>query len=99
MSRDKWQKLEKARQLLGLPLQTTRAEIKERYRQLAAKWHPDRAGEVKKMQELNEAYHLLMEYCEHYRIFLAPNDQGADAEEWWFLHFGEDPIWSGKKED
>ncbi|NPB09118.1 MAG: J domain-containing protein [Thermodesulfobacteria bacterium] len=97
MPREKWKKLEEARRLLGLPVQTTRAEIKARYRKLAAEWHPDKTGEREKMQRLNEAYDLLMDYCEHYRVVLAPNDQGADAEEWWYLHFGEDPIWSGKK--
>lgn len=99
MPRDKWQKLEEARKLMGLPLETTRAEIRERYYRLAAKWHPDREGDAAKMQRLNEAYQLLMQYCEHYRISLVPNDRGADEEEWWFLHFGEDPVWSGKKEE
>ncbi|WP_022854143.1 J domain-containing protein [Thermodesulfatator atlanticus] len=99
MPREKWQKIEEARKLLGLPLQTSRAEIRARYRNLAAKLHPDHQGDVKTMQRLNEAYQLLMEYCEHYRIELRPNDRGADAEEWWFLHFGEDPIWRGKKEE
>ncbi len=99
MSKDKWQKLEEARKIMGLPVETTRAEIRARYHFLAAKWHPDRTGDVKLMQRLNEAYQLLMQYCEHYRVSLAPNDQGANPEEWWFLHFGEDPIWGGKKED
>ncbi len=99
MGRDKWRKLEEARQIMGLPVQTSRAEIRERYRKLAAKFHPDRAGDLEKMQKLNEAYNLLMNYCEHYRIELRPNDRGADAEEWWFLHFGEDPVWGKKEED
>lgn len=99
MARDKWQKIEEARRLLGLPPQTSRAEIRRRYRKLASKLHPDHAGEAETMQRLNEAYTLLMDYCEHYRIELRPNDHGADAEEWWFLHFGEDPVWGGKKEE
>ncbi|NPA49226.1 MAG: J domain-containing protein [Thermodesulfobacteria bacterium] len=99
MGRDKWRKLEEARRILELPVQTSRAEIRQRYRKLAARLHPDRAGDLETMQKLNEAYALLMDYCEHYRIELRPNDQGADAEEWWFLHFGEDPVWSGKKEE
>jgi len=99
MPRDKWQKLEEARKVMGLPQETTRAEIRARYHKLATRWHPDKAGDAERMQRLNEAYQLLMQYCEHYRISLAPNDRGADAEEWWFLHFGEDPVWSGKKEE
>ncbi|MBX6424050.1 DnaJ domain-containing protein [Thermosulfurimonas sp. F29] len=93
----KWAKIEEARRLLGLPRETTRAEIRRAYRRLAARYHPDRAGDAEKMRALNEAYRLLMDYCEHYRIELAPNDRGADAAEWWFLHFGEDPVWAGKK--
>ncbi len=65
MGRDKWQRLEEARRLLGLPRQTSRAEIRERYRRLAAKFHPDRAGDAEAMKRLNEAYALLMDYCEH----------------------------------
>ncbi|OAG27631.1 DnaJ domain-containing protein [Thermodesulfatator autotrophicus] len=99
MARNKWQKIEEARKLLKLPLQTTRAEIRARYRKLAAEFHPDKKGDTQSMQRLNEAYHLLMDYCEHYLIDLRPNDQGADAEDWWFLHFGEDPVWRGKKEE
>ena len=94
----KWEKIEKARKILGLPRQTSRAEIREAYRQKAASLHPDRGGNSEQMKALNEAYQLLMEYCDHYRIELAPNDRGAGPEEWWFMHFGEDPVWIGKKE-
>lgn len=97
MSLERWEKLEAARRLLGLPRQTTRAEIREAYRKKAVTLHPDRGGDPQKMKALNEAYQLLMEYCDHYRIELAPNDQGASPEEWWFLHFGEDPVWMGNK--
>ncbi|QJA06183.1 J domain-containing protein [Thermosulfurimonas marina] len=95
----KWRKIEEARRLLGLPRETTRAEIREAYRRLAARFHPDRQGDPERMKALNEAYRLLMDYCDHYRIELSPNDRGASAEEWWFLHFGEDPVWAGKREE
>ncbi|HIE33415.1 MAG TPA: J domain-containing protein [Thermodesulfobacteriaceae bacterium] len=97
MRPNKWEKLEAARRLLKLPRETSRAEIREAYRRLAASFHPDRGGDPEKMKALNEAYNLLMEYCEHYRIELTPNDPGASAEEWWVMHFGEDPVWAGER--
>jgi hypothetical protein len=34
-----------------------------------------------------------MEYCDNYLINLEPNDNILNPEDWWFEHFGEDPIW------
>ena len=97
MARDKWQRLEEARRVLGLPEKATILEIKAQYRRLSLETHPDHQGDAVRQQRLNQAYRLLMDYCERYRITLTPNEDGADPEDWWFLHFGQDPIWSGDK--
>lgn len=97
MSREKWEKIELARKLLGLREKTSIVEIKEAYRKLSRKWHPDHQGDVEQMQALNDAYQTLMDYCERYKIKLSPCEEGADPEEWWMLRFGEDPIWSGER--
>lgn len=96
---NKWKKIEEARRFLNLPLRTTRKEIIERYKDLAKVFHPDKGGNEELMKKLNEAYELLMKYCDNYLIILAPNDNISisDPEEWWFEHFGEDPVWGKTK--
>ncbi len=53
---------------LDLPMLVTKSDIKKRYRQLARAHHPDlneKQGE--KMEQINEAYALLMAYIESFR--------------------------------
>ena len=50
-------------QVLGIPLGTSKADIKEAYRELAMKYHPDVNSDpeaTKKMQEINAAFAELM---------------------------------------
>lgn len=62
-------RIHKALETLGLPTLVTRREIKERYRQLARRYHPDRdAGDAVRMEEINRAYETLMEYVENFRF-------------------------------
>ncbi|ADV45729.1 J domain-containing protein [Nitratifractor salsuginis] len=61
--------IRKALEILGLPSLVTRREIKERYRQLARRYHPDRdEGDAARMGEINRAYETLMEYVENFRF-------------------------------
>lgn len=46
--------------LLGLPLNATRQQIKQRYRILAKRYHPDRGGDQRQMQRIIAAYTVLM---------------------------------------
>ncbi len=91
--KEKWKKIEEARKILKLPLKTTRKEIIAHYKILVKDLHPDRGGDEEQMKKLNEAYEVLMEYCDNYFIILSPNENISDPEDWWFSHFGEDPIW------
>jgi DnaJ-class molecular chaperone len=59
--------IESALELLDLPTLITRDDIKKRYRQLAREHHPDRTGSVEKMETINAAYALLMEYIDTFR--------------------------------
>jgi hypothetical protein len=48
--------------VLGVsPLATTR-EVKERYRELAFRTHPDRGGNLERMRELNMAYERILDH-------------------------------------
>lgn len=45
--------------ILGVEKSASTEEIKSAYRKLAMKYHPDRGGDVKKFQEISEAYETL----------------------------------------
>jgi DnaJ-domain-containing protein 1 len=46
--------------VLGLPPDATQQQIKQRYRRLAKKYHPDLGGDPRQMQRIVAAYELLM---------------------------------------
>ncbi|MEO7021891.1 MAG: J domain-containing protein [Ktedonobacteraceae bacterium] len=45
--------------VLGLPLSATPQQIKQRYRRLAKRYHPDLGGDPQQMQRLVAAYEFL----------------------------------------
>lgn len=85
--------IEKARKLLGLGEAASLKDIKTAYRNLARRYHPDKAGENESeqemMREINRAYELLEEYCKKYKYsftkkaFARAYPQEAYIE-WWF---------------
>jgi len=91
--KEKWEKVNQARKILKLPFSTTRREIIERYHALARELHPDQGGDAESMKALNEAYQVLMEYCDHYKIEFKPDPLSHDPEDFWFQHFAQDPVW------
>ncbi len=61
------EQIEAALDVLDLPQLITRDDIKKRYRQLAHEHHPDRSGGSERMEQINAAYTLLMEYIDTFR--------------------------------
>ncbi len=59
--------IEEALEILELPKFITKEDIKNQYRFLAKKYHPDVGGDAQKMEQLNHAYQLLMKYIEDFR--------------------------------
>ncbi len=103
MTKNEWQAIFEAKELLGLGDKATAGEMKRAYRKLCKHHHPDlnnhkdeQNNEV--MHKLTKAYDLLMRYCEQYRIPLLPGEaESMDPEDWWMDRFGRDPLW-GKSE-
>lgn len=52
-------KIEESLKYFQLPKQTTYDTIKKRYRELALKYHPDKGGDLKIFQEIQEHYLIL----------------------------------------
>ncbi len=92
-----YEELKAAREILGLPEEATMTFIKERYRVLCRQYHPDvnqqDNASVIKMQEINNAYQLILDYCANYRYSFQQDQMRDEAAEWWQQRFGDDPMW------
>ena len=100
----RYEELKAARELLGISEESTIEEIKKAYRSLLKKWHPDKKRkDIDKCNEMVRriinAYNLLIEYCNNYRISFSKKEVSKylSDEQWWFERFGEDPIWNKTK--
>jgi len=66
--------IEKARKILKLSEKASIADVKNSYKKLVKKYHPDKCRDEKKkfcekkIKEINKAYETIMEYCLNYRI-------------------------------
>ena len=72
--------IDQARSLLGLGQTATLEEIKDAYRRLSLKYHPDRCKETDKreceemIKKINNAKDLLLVYCAGYRYSFKEKD-------------------------
>lgn len=87
----------KSKTLLGLREKSTLKEIKSKYKNLMKKWHPDKHKDdqdkaTKMSMQINEAYEVIMHYCEHFEF---PFDEEhikkitQTPEEWWHERFNQ----------
>ena len=56
-----------ALEILELPKLITKEDVKRQYHFLAKRYHPDLGGSLQKMEQINEAYRVLMKYIEEFR--------------------------------
>lgn len=95
-----FKELESARETLELHDRVSLAEIKEQYKKLIKKWHPDVCSEKKeiceeKTRNITEAYKLLLKYCTNYKYSFAKDEVESQLgqQEWWMNKFGSDGLW------
>ncbi len=89
-------RIDRARKLLGLPERASVKTIREKYHELSRKWHPDLNRDNpdtarEKQQEINLAYQTLMEYCAGFEYSFRREDIQSfqSGEEFWWEHFGQ----------
>jgi len=86
----------KAKSLLGLREQSSLKEIKNKYKNLMKKWHPDKHKEnpeqaTQMSMQINDAYETIMQYCNNFEY---PFDEESikkatySPEQWWKDKFG-----------
>ena len=77
-------------------------QIKERYRDLVRRYHPDRGDQAdpEKIRSINEAYRVLRAYCHEY-LFDCSHEEFLEQypEERLREQFAEDSLWGGRAED
>jgi len=87
----------KAKTLLGLRQTSSLKEIKNSYKNLMKKWHPDKHKDnpekaTKMSMLINDAYERVLEYCNNYEY---PFDEESikkstyTPSEWWHDKFGD----------
>lgn len=75
-----FKQVDEARKLLGLDETATLEEVKDTYRELSLKYHPDRfQGKENKqseemMKKINNAKDILLIYCANYRYSFKEKD-------------------------
>ncbi len=86
----------KAKTLLGLRQTSSLKEIKNSYKYLMKKWHPDKHTDdpdkaTKMSTQINNAYEIVIEYCNNFEY---PFDEESikkttySPSEWWHDKFG-----------
>ncbi len=95
------EKITWARQILELPESATIQQIRENFRRLVSKWHPDKSIEKEPIcHEMTEkiilANQIISDYCRQYKFSFSKEEikKYISKKEWWYDKFGTDPIWS-----
>lgn len=74
--------------VLGVQENATPDEIKNAYRKLASKHHPDRGGDTKKFQEIQQAYDILSDENKRRDYFRPQTPENFNFSH----HFGRNPF-------
>jgi len=74
-----FKQIDEARKILGLDQKATLEEIKEAFRTLSLKYHPDRCKDKDKkhceemIKKINQAKDILLNYCANYKYSFKEN--------------------------
>lgn len=93
--------VDKARKILGLSEEAGKEEIKNRYRELIKKYHPDKTPGnreyLEKAKMINWAYSVIASYCDEYKFSFSREDvERMNPELKLNRQFGDDWLTKGK---
>ncbi len=74
MKKDSFEQISNALIILELPTFISSKELKERYKLLASKNHPDMGGDELKMAKINSAYTLLKNYMDNFKFSFSKDE-------------------------
>jgi DnaJ-class molecular chaperone len=85
------EKLGEAFNILGLDLSVSKREVRDRYRKLVKKWHPDISNKKDscKIKDINLAYETIMK--QGFNVA----DPWKEYQTWWSKQFGKNDIFFG----
>lgn len=98
-------KVYRASQTLNLGERAGLEDIKNKYRKLIKKWHPDKCEEEpeeckKKTEEIVWAYKIIISYCNNYLYSFKEDDiinslpVDIQMKDMWKKRFQDDPLWN-----
>jgi preprotein translocase subunit Sec63 len=92
---DKFEKIDQARKILGLGEKANKEEIKNIYRELMKKYHPDKTPKSQKYLEkakgITWAYNIITSYCDEYIFSFSREDvERMNPELKLYRQFGDD---------
>ncbi|MBF0181381.1 MAG: J domain-containing protein [Magnetococcales bacterium] len=100
------QRIDEAREVLGLGEEATLAEIDARVKTLLKRWHPDRCQEdpqrcTEMTRRILEATATIRDYCANYRFSFRAGEveKYLSPAEWMEHRFGGKPFWASGKEE
>lgn len=96
----KYDEITEARKTLELPERASLQDIRENYRILLNKWHPDKCKEGREncaemTRRIITAYKSIIAYCHQHEFTFTEEEikKTCSVEEWWFERFGNSPWW------
>jgi preprotein translocase subunit Sec63 len=98
-----FERLQTARETIGLGEEATMDEIRHAFHDAIRRWHPDKAGDstgalhVEKSRVILDAYRTITDYCAAYKISFSREtvNRYRPFEESWWEQYGHDPMWGG----
>ncbi len=95
-----------ARHQLELPETATADQIKQNFKRVIKKWHPDHCREDQKQcreiaERIIEANKIIRAYCRRYKFSFSVEEiqKYRTTNEWWLDKFGNDPLWGNYEKE
>ena len=96
---DYYKKIQNALEIMELHDRITFAQIKDKYKELMKKYHPDNCQDdvlmcEEKSKEIIKAYKILQDYCQDFRFSFSEEEiKSQSHHNWWAYRFGGDKTW------